>query len=250
MICFFRVLLLICMTTSLSYAQQDSLLKAPPDSVQNQTVKKKKEKKPILTPYNRNGNSQNWGIRFGAAILPIGNDMALPFLLGVDVGFLKNNSIGIQGFIFYYSGSNDEAHDTAGVARGVGDDHSNFERAILIDYRHYYNFPKLRQKTGICLYTSIIARYGKKSKYEDPLYTRTFVSYKETDYSTALSLGFIYSPPKILSYDFNIGYAYKEADITNVYKEHYRVITDITKPKTFVPRFSLSLYIWLDYGNK
>src|SRR5579864_510937 len=130
------------------------------------------------SPYNPRGNYQTWSVKGKVLPFLIGNGGGVSGFLGTEYGFLKNQSIGIDGYLLLQEGSDDNITDTAGVKHDVGNYFSSVEKAVLVDYRYYFDFRRWRQK-GLVFYTVAYVRLGHISRQWDPLYRNTWVRQEE-----------------------------------------------------------------------
>lgn len=196
------------------------------------------------TPYNSKAPYRTWSIK--GKVLPffLGNGGGLSGLLGVEYGFAKNQSIGIDGFAEYQENSDDMVADTSGVQHAIGDYWHSWERAVFLNYRCYFGFQRLRERKGIAPYMVVFLRYGKLDQYYDPLYPlKSYYTNHERHYSGGILVGatFGIKGEKNLGIDVNFGVFEKEKQISTVYLEHG--IERMTHGNPVAPGFRLSVNI-------
>ncbi|MFL5763300.1 MAG: hypothetical protein ACJ77K_05105 [Bacteroidia bacterium] len=104
-----------------------------------------------LTPFNPTYNYQTVGFRLRPWPYIIGNEMGITSTLGVEMSFLKNNSIGVDGL---FNGLLDH-HDEP-----VHTDVYDRETAVIAYANHYLRFRKLREKGGLTFYIGAAGRKG------------------------------------------------------------------------------------------
>ncbi len=205
----------------------------------------------IRTPYNPAASYQAFGIKAHVIPLPIGNQGTLANLLGFDWGFHRNQSIGIDAVFNYTEGSHDDVYDTSGVHHDVGAYYHTTELALLLNYRFYLKFPRLRVRKGIVPYLGSFLRYGHMAGYQDPAYTvysDDFNTRMETDYSAGILLGFLsrFEGAKHAGIDFNIGVFEKEKHIVSAYKGNN--VTNATTNNMGI-KMDLNVYWWFFRNN-
>jgi hypothetical protein len=191
------------------------------------------------TPYDPKGDFHTWSLKGKVLAYPFGNGGGISYLLGVEYGFLKNQSIGIDGFVYHEWDVEDQATDTTGVGTQNGRDWSSWERALMLNYRYYFNFRKLRQKYGLALYTLAFARYGWINRRYDPGYIASYYTDTEKHRSVGLMLGGNLALSERLGIDLNMGMFEKVKDISTVDKYGATPV-----PQTVTgPGFRLSLNV-------
>jgi hypothetical protein len=203
----------------------------------------------FTTPYDPGGRFRNWGVKGKALPFVLGDEGGISALLGVEYGFAKNQSIGIDGFIELTSKSDNNSTDTAGVMHDVARYYHSTERALFLNYRYYFSSRTLRQKHGIVPYLLVFLRYGKIDQHYDPLYPLTsWLNNYETHYSGGLMAGSLFqlSHTGRLAVDVNTGIFLKQKDISTTYLHNHQTITDTSKP--FGPgfRFAANLVYWFN----
>jgi hypothetical protein len=174
------------------------------------------------TPFNPKGAYHCIALKAVVLPLPLGNVGFLSTSLGVEFGLTKNQTIGVDGFYMTGGDKSDKVKDTAGVEHHEANDYHTNERAVFFSYRYYFNFRKLRENNGICLYSSCYVRYGKKSSDKDEAFFNDYVSEEEINKSIGVLVGsvFMFEGSTKWAWDVNIGPFLKNKDITTVYREN------------------------------
>ncbi len=81
-------------------------------------------------------NYRTWSIK--GKVLPypsLGNSGGFTVLLGLEYGFAKNQSIGVDVFANWSEDSDDNVADTAGVQHTTGNFYNGFEKALFLGYQ-------------------------------------------------------------------------------------------------------------------
>jgi hypothetical protein len=196
----------------------------------------------FATPFDPLGNFRNWAIKGKALPFILGDESGISALFGVEYGFAKNQSIGVDGFVEFISKADENGIDTAGIMHSVSPYYHSGEKALFLNYRYYFNCKKLREQLGIIPYALVFLRYGKIDQHYDPLYPLTsFLNNQETHYSAGLMAGSIFqlSHSGRLGVDVNTGLFFKLKDISTVYLKDNRSYIVTSNP--FGPGFRLSV---------
>jgi len=200
---------------------------------------------PYETPYDPAANYRTWSIKGKALPWLFGNAGGISFFLGFEYGFAKNQSIGIDGFAYFEEASNDMAKDTAGVTHEVGDYWNSTEKAILLDYRYYFNFQRLRRRAGIAPYILAYVRDGWIDRSYDPLYPLTsYWQDHERHYSAGLQFGASIRADRHWNFDINFGLFEKEKVIHTEFLTHGVVTSTNWRPVEMGFRLSVNLFWW------
>lgn len=175
----------------------------------------------IQTPYNPNGDYHTWSLKGHAYYWTLGNSGGISYLAGIEYGFLKNQSIGIDGLIYQQTDSHDDAYDTTGKATNNSDNWQSWEKAVLLNYRYYFNLRRLREEDGLVLYALAFVRYGTIDRHWNPFYElgqNNQYSDDEVHRSAGLMLGTTFVDPDWpwIGIDINTGMFDKSKDISIV----------------------------------
>src|SRR5262249_35762341 len=152
---------------------------------------------------------------------------------GVEYGFARNQSIGVDGFIEAISKSDNNEVDTSGVSHDVATYYRSREKAIFLNYRYYFNFKNLRYDRGIIPYALVFLRYGTIAQHYIPLYPLTsYLRNNEKHYSVGFMAGSLFnlSHTGRLGVDVNMGVFLKRKEISTVYLTNHRLSTVASNP--------------------
>jgi len=200
------------------------------------------------SPYNPRAAYQTWSLK--GKILPweIGNGGGIASFLGVEYGFLKHNSIGVDGFLHLMESSDDDVRDTAGLKHDVGNYWTGVERAILFDYRYYFDNIE-RRYSGVAFYLLTYVRLGAISRHYDPLYRADYLDHWETHHSAGLSFGATIPIDKRYRWgiDINAGVFEKEKRIVETYLDKAAMTKRSVGPGF---RLSVNFSYWFKRGGK
>jgi len=196
------------------------------------------------TPFDPRAAYQTCNLK--GKILPwtLGNAGGVSGFLGVEVGFLKHQSIGVDGFLYLQESSSDQVYDTTGTKHNTGNYWNSTEKAVLFDYRYYFNFPRLRAKSGLVFYMLAYVRLGNIKRHYDPLFKEPYVDQRETHRSAGLSLGTTIRAERHWGIDVNAGLFEKEKTITTSYADG-RLVTQ--KPVGLGFRLSANVSYWFKW---
>jgi hypothetical protein len=199
------------------------------------------------TPYNPGGDYHTCSIKGKVLPFILGNGGGFSTMLGLEYGFAKNQSIGVDAFFEYTGSSDDNVADTAGVVHDFGAYYTGLEKALFLNYRYYFNFQRLREKQGIAPYIVAFLRYGKIDQHYDPLYPLSrWQSNKETQYSTGILIGgtAVVGGKGRLGLDVNFGLFEKEKVISAVYLKNGVETMVNGRPIGIGFRLSVNLSYW------
>lgn len=198
------------------------------------------------TPYDPKAGYRTWSVK--GKILPwtLGNGGGVSGLLGIEYGFTKNQSIGIDVYSELEENSDDNVNDTSGVQHAIGDYWHSFERAIFFNYRYYFSFQRLREHKGIAPYLLAFVRYGKIDAAYDPLYPLNYYwKQDQRHYSAGLLLGTTF--PFFTHrwcLDINTGIFDKQKVIYTQFLTHGVVSSTNWRPRDLGYRLSVNLVYW------
>jgi hypothetical protein len=216
------------------------------------TVSKDTSKVYFITPFDPKGNYQTYAIK--GAILPftIGNGAGVSSVVGVEYGFLKRHSIGIDGNYIYSYDTDDETKDTAGITHKEGNKSTSKEKGIFLSYRYYFLFRKLRER-GVSTYASCYVRYGEAINRNNPLYHNPYIYEKQYTRAIGAVGGVVmqFGHPKRLSLDINSGYFVKWFDSNELYYDNGNIKNRNNRYSNLGFRFGLYVhYFFLRGINK
>jgi len=203
----------------------------------------------LVTPFEPKALHQSWALKGKAAPIPWGDDLALTAVLGVEYGFAKRHSVGIDGFILHTSGRYDAFTDTLGVAHEEGGRRWSTDKALFLNYRYYLGFPAWREK-GLVPYVGAFGRVGLITGEGDPEYTSDRIEYREEHVSAGPLVGMVclFKPGRRWGLDANVGVFRKHVDATEVdIVLGQRVTVPYTSDYTGL-RIGFNVYYWFCRG--
>ena len=198
------------------------------------------------SPYQPTPGYPTWGIKARILALPIGNQISMLSLAGVEYGFHNNQSVGIDGILNYTFGSHEDVYDTSGIKHDVGAYYHSTEAGAFLNYRYYLNFASLRENNGIALYTGPYLRYSHISYYKDQAYVADYFSKMEKQYAAGMVIGGLFQEKngKHFGIDITTGTFYKLKDINTTYNEQNIIKTKNEKPGHWGYKLDINLYWW------
>jgi hypothetical protein len=196
--------------------------------------------KPGSTPFDRYVPWNTCAVR--GKVLPwlLGNDGGYNALLGFEFGFLRNQSLGVDGSYTISGGSHDDVTDTAGVHHDVGAHHAIRDKSLYLNYRYYF---KARSEKDF-YFAGAFLRYGRKDYYQDQLYQADFISKYEYHRSACFFLGWDHVLSPHLDLDLYLGAIYIQRDVYAVVKENNVVVDKVEHPQEVNAKFSINLSFW------
>ena len=189
-------------------------------------------------------NSNSWAIK--GKVLPwIVLGSGINYTLGVEYGFNKVNSIGID-FVYNDNSAEHDVYDTVKKSEVSGPRMYTVSRGLFINYRRYldisntsiYRFVSKRLKTDYLPYVGAFARYGKTDYHYQSGYITSQISYDEWQYSGGVLLGIVCGPV-----DINAGPFYKQKYITDVENENASQVFHSHMQPTFGFRVGVNLFL-------
>jgi hypothetical protein len=173
-----------------------------------------------ITPFNPKGNYQTACIKVRFLPYLLGNGCGLSGLIGVEYGFGRRHSLGLD-FVFL---SATDSQDTPGNPNNPAPTSNGIDRSFVLSYRYYLNFNKLRTKKRCPIfYTGLMARYGWENAIVDLGYnSENLIADHSTHTSEGFLLGMLFKPKDAgndskVVIDFNLGPLFKQTDVTNIY---------------------------------
>ena len=122
----------------------------------------------VDTPFDPQSHHNTNCIKIKSLPYPNGNGYGINNSLGFEIGFFKNNSIGVDGFYNY-------AFDQDDNNPGVTDLNPTYlyEKAIQINYKYYYSFQNIRKAKKIVFYNGLFSRIEKLNREGTNYYQNT-----------------------------------------------------------------------------
>ena len=186
-------------------------------------------------------SSHTWVIKGITLPYFLGNNAGIAFSLGGEYWFLKNQSIGIDGFINLAEGSREDIADTAGIVHDVGGYYHTTEKAIFLNYRYYFGSNPLRNNSDFALYVSTYFRYGHRATLKDELYPEDYITKIENSWSQGILIGSVSAldQSKRFYFDVNAGPFFKEKNINTTYREAGIIKSSNEKPSAIGVRIGI-----------
>ncbi len=156
------------------------------------------------TPFNPKADYNTMVLK--GKILPFvfGNGGGINLFLGGELGFLKNQSLGVDLYLLAVGGSS-EIYDSIKKEYVPGYASGRNDKAVFVNYRYYFAPQKFRQKQETVFYVGTFFRYGYWFfNYEDG-YKTNIVSQNEKSFSEGVLLGF-----QAGIFDVNVGVYYRQ----------------------------------------
>lgn len=219
---------------------------------QNDTIRYASFTDNIKTPFNPIGTENTYALK--ARVLPflLGNGSGVSTLLGTEIGFLKRNSFGFEGIYITKHDTKDKVTDLQGVYHETGNRSKYFEKAVLVDYRFYFNLQKYRRQNGNIFYTSCFFKKGTIDERNDSNFKNEYVNRLEDYTSYGIVLGSIlnFKNSEHFGFDLNLGYFQKDKKIATDYQEATIVSTKNTNEKGTGLRIGLTVDYWFFVKKK
>jgi hypothetical protein len=104
----------------------------------------------LQTPYDPKADYRTWSVKGKALPYILGNGGGISAMLGVEYGFAKNQSIGVDVFADWSESSDDNVADTAGVQHAFGNFYNGFEKALFLEMGRFISItiPCIRSSAG------------------------------------------------------------------------------------------------------
>ncbi|MFI5141222.1 MAG: hypothetical protein ACHQII_02600 [Bacteroidia bacterium] len=209
--------------------------------------------KPIITAYNPKGNYQTFDIK--AALIPwtLGNAGGIFLSLGADYSFFKNHSIGIEATLYGDQGNHDSYTYTNNSVTVPAQSYKGANKAIYLNYRYYFNFQNIRQKTGLIFYIGAFGRMGTANYKWTAGYTYdSITSSKKTYYSYGALAGasIKLKHRKYIGFDFNVGTLYNNKTVGEVYQKYPTQLHTNVQFASYDLRLSVSVCWWFYHPKK
>ncbi len=147
------------------------------------------------------------------------------YTLGIEYGFNKRNSIGVDFVYNDYSFTHD-VYDSTTHEDKSGPRRFSVNRGFFVNYRRYVSTDGTWLKrqmdrvlpSGSLVYVSPFFRYGKNDYHYQEGYATSQIKYDEWQYSSGVLVGFVTS-----YFDLNAGPFYKQMYIQDVQMEQTTV---------------------------
>jgi hypothetical protein len=135
-------------------------------------------------------------------------------IIGIEKGFLRNNSIGAK-FIYNYFTPHTEDKNGDGIDYSIEKDIS-----YIIEYKHYLNFENFRERSGVSLYTSLSYKFGNKKIDNDFDYPHDFYHQKIEYYFYGPGFGttIVLDKSKRWTIDTQLSFLFGRKDFNTTYE--------------------------------
>jgi hypothetical protein len=195
-----------------------------------------------LTPFNRKYDYQTWAIKARPIPYLLGNGLGATTLLGAELGFLKNNSIGLDGLFNGFHDIDDMPYEQ---------DIYDKELAVHLNLDHYFNFQKLREKAEIVIYIGATGRTGFTNHREERSRSGDSVLSTHKDYFCyGAEAGVLFGPdsgPFSVNINIPVVYNMKTIYYTNSRHPEYN---NIYNTSTVDWRFEINLCWWFKWRDQ
>jgi hypothetical protein len=168
--------------------------------------------------------------------------------IGIEKGFLKNNSIGIKYFYDAYIPRKELITDKFGVKHDLGDYENDIDKSWAIEYKYYLPFESFRQRTGVSFYTSLsylkcVNIIERDINYNHDYYNQ---STKSSFFGPAIGVNVLLGAYSSWSIDTQIGFLYGQKNVITNYEIPYKFVLDETY-KTDIFRFEIMVAYNIDW---
>lgn len=228
-----RIIVLMLMTFS-AFAQSQTK-----DSNQGGDV--------VFTPFSPKAAKNTYG--FKAKLLPytIGNSFGTYSSLGTEIGFLKNQSVTIEGFYNYEQSSNDEVIDRQGNEFDSGNRAHMNEIALQLGYRYYYGIQKLRDHR-VAIYNGLFFRAEQTKlnfdkNYEDIPYINRTMNVRAFGLLTGVVQTFRGNDHFGMDYNVSLGKSFTKTRTYNI-AEDTTTFSTKNKHDSFYFNLGVSINYW------
>jgi hypothetical protein len=208
----------------------------------------------LRTSYNPKGNYQTWAIKgkLFPFIIAIGNGNLYHGLFGIEYGFLKNQSLGIDAYFLTMMNQDDD------YTKGMMHQRNT---AMFANYRYYLPLMKFREKYRIVFYTGFFGRiatdrysaFGTEVGISDFNSTTrdSLVKSITRHKSVGFLLGTIFKISEKTNIDLNFGFYKKFSNINDMAYTNYIVGSrnSASSFATYNIRMGLNFY-WYFLRNK
>gem|GEM_PF-2002734 len=165
----------------------------PKDSIKFQYRKNNDEKLISVeeTSFSKYADYQNWVIKgkIIPLLVPIPPGSGYNPSIGVEYGFCKNNSIGLDLTYYNYSFSQGDRYDSTKQEYVAKARVQEINTALVLSYRRYLHLQKIREKNGTILYFGSFIRAGKLMYEPEKGYIDKTHIVRENHYSIGLMFG-------------------------------------------------------------
>lgn len=200
----------------------------------------------VQLPFQPKSGYNNIALKGKMLPFPFGNSGGFVVDGGFEIGFLNRHSVGVDGWFMGYSEVDDFIYDTLGNYHDAAKLRKVRQYASFLNYRFYLKAIEKRKNT-LLPYISLYYRYGTLRDRYNKLYIQhyNYDEKYEKQYSGGLVFGTVIVAGKHFGVDLNLGYLYKQREITSWFTgEHYYSTCHQQRFQHGV-RCGVNLYWWL-----
>lgn len=199
------------------------------------------------TPFNPQAAKNSYGIK--AKLLPytIGNSFGTYSSLGAEIGFLKNQSVTVEGFYNYEQSSNDEVIDRLGNEFDSGNRAHMNETALQLGYRYYYGIQRWRANWRLAFYNGLFFRTEQTKlhfdkNYEDIPYINRTMNVRAFGLLTGMVQRFRNDDHFGIDYNVSLGKSFTKSNTYNI--EEGATFSTKNKHDSFYFNLGISINYW------
>ncbi len=199
------------------------------------------------SPFNGKGSENTYAIKSKVLPYTIGNGLGINNSLGFEIGFFKNNSIGVEGYYNYSQNSHDKVTDKSGVYHETGNRSYGNEKALQFNYRYYFNFQKLRDRKRKAFYSGLFYRVENDLSRNDENFINDYINQTTNSKAYGIIIGMIsrFKNSKHFGMDYNFSFGNEYNTITGL-NESYEATYRKSKSNYF--NIGISLNYWFNYS--
>jgi hypothetical protein len=201
----------------------------------------------ILTPFAPKSKYETIGIK--ARVLPwlLGNSGGFNFLLGVEFGFCKNHSIGVDAMHYGTQDHHDHYYGQNDPRNRESDHYNGRDDALYFFYNYYYNLKNIREGLGVALYTGLNYRIGNASyTWDRGIAKDSILKSSRNYYSYGPQLGLIikWGERKNFALNINIAGLYSTKSISEQSTNNLTLANNNYHLNSYDLKVGVNLYWW------
>ena len=200
-----------------------------------------------LTPFAPKSKYETIGIK--ARFLPwvLGNAGGASFLLGVEFGFLRNNSISVDGMLYGTQDHHDNYFGPNDPRNRESDDYYGGDEALYFSYNYYFDLKNSRDEMGVAFYAGANYRLGKADHtWDKGISSDSILRSSRNYYSFGPQIGFIvkWGEKKHFALNMNIAGLYSTKDITEQRTSNLVITNYYYHLNSYDLKVGINLYWW------
>lgn len=182
------------------------------------------------TPFNPVDEFNTKSIKAKVLLFPIGNGFYCFNSLGFELGFLKNNSINIDGFYNFGRDTRDDETDKYGVKQTTGNKSKGYEKSVQFSYRYYYGFKKFRGNYRKAFYNGVFYRFGKEYKTKDENFKNDYINKNTNNNCYGIVIGMIsrFKNSEHFGIDYHLYIGQQNNEVTTIYQNYETIVLKST----------------------